>query len=68
MLFLGAVGTILNGDGIHHPLECCVGHPFGWGVGLGLIFSQFKMGGRDLPGAHLRALGWFLPDKSACIL
>jgi hypothetical protein len=44
MSFLGAVGAILNGDGIHHPLGCCMGRPFSWGVGLGLIFSQFKMG------------------------
>jgi hypothetical protein len=66
--FLGAVGAILDGGGIHHPLGCCVGCPFGWGVGLGLFFSEIKVGGKDLPGACLHALGWFLPGKSACIL
>jgi hypothetical protein len=68
MSFLGVVGVILDGGGIHHPLGCCTGHPFGWGVGLGLFFSEFKVGGRDLPGVRLHTLGWFLPGKSAFIL
>jgi hypothetical protein len=32
VLFLGAVGVILNGGGSHCPPRCYMGHPFGWGV------------------------------------
>jgi hypothetical protein len=38
------VGAILDSGGIHHPLGCCMGHPFGWGVGLGMFLSEFKVG------------------------
>jgi hypothetical protein len=34
----------------------------------GCFLVTWKWGGRDLPGVCLRALGWFLSKKKACIL
>jgi hypothetical protein len=34
----------------------------------GCFLVTWRWGGRDLPGACLRTLGWFLPGKSAFIL
>jgi hypothetical protein len=45
MSFSSAVGAILDSGGIHCPLRCCAGHLFSWGVGLGMFFSEFKVGG-----------------------
>jgi hypothetical protein len=37
-------------------------------VSVAVFLVSSRLGGRDLPGARLHTLRWFLSEKKACIL